>query len=230
MNATREHSIRLDTLKHWNIDTLIHWHECMQCIKCMNSNSNSNCVELSRIESKSKAKASALKELDDHLNWKTDWHDCYEWFDLLDRESMKKRSVIHSFITWAGCWDARNTTSMYEWVFIQLCVRISMADLFPKIITDPRRGTFVYEWSTRTSPYAQVVPFTGPEPGYAGKCGPLSVEADYFCELFGEAAKFVVCVTNRFQRRAKRKKKVTTTHYTYESFEPIHSHISLFEN
>lgn len=74
-------------------------------------------------------------------------------------------------------------------------------DEFPKVLVNTRTNEYHREWSSTTTALRQDCPFTGPTPGYTGSCTTGSVEFDYFEELFGEAARFVVTATNRQQRR-----------------------------
>ena len=67
-------------------------------------------------------------------------------------------------------------------------------------------------WTEHLSEYKdKTATFTGPPMGYVGKCGKNSSELDFFMELFGDTADFIVSRTNAFMEerddRAKRSKR-----------------------
>lgn len=60
-------------------------------------------------------------------------------------------------------------------------------------------------WTDRITPYRDNLSFTGPQPGYKGKCDINSKDVDFFLELFEDAAKFILINTNRHIRRLRNK-------------------------
>jgi hypothetical protein len=84
-------------------------------------------------------------------------------------------------------------------------------------------------WTETLTDYTDTATvFTGPKPGYVGRCTAANKEVDFFIELLGDAVKYIVTTTNKFMRereqqgrRSKRSRLSTTSQDSQPDAAPL---------